>query len=861
MPSEAEVRAEIASIKNKRLDSGTAPAQLQALKDEIRAIHLARFEESESKFLDQSYIEDKLGGKVEYGQELPNFWLQRGVSVREELDRAVDYANNSGRLPEGITAYGVTDRNGDNFVAYKVDGENTYYALNDPGPSLGDWGSEFGASVLSAETFLGALVELALPQKKLLEASRKLYRLGRLVSRGLSVGLGTGAGRGLDEWMESFSDKDVQAWDSIQEKMIESGMWGVGAQLLVAEPFEVAAAKLKQYGFSPKKIWEMSKRGATPEEIEELSEVMEMSSSEVTNLLRAISEEELPPLGMGELNIPIARRAQAQAAGVSPEAARREREKVSAPARRMIESKYNVDSITELDDKALEEVVARQEQQAIALMNKSFRDAGIDFSSTTKEIGGKTAAETVLDYKKTSSAAATRKYDKIFDIAAEEGIEFDISGAIAQAREEVATLSLRGRPKERVDRWMDPSSPDAVVERTVTETDVEIPGPVEGRLELILNALTEANDLQGTDRLVALRQLRTTLSKLAEPDPNRITSTPNEAAAYRVLKELNESINGTMNTGSDAYRAAVSDANEFWTERMSNLDAFGYMANMNTLGAGEKIYNRLFTGQLTDLEAKFLIDNMTPARLKEFRSALYTDMQRHPEKIESTIRGMDRAGERIIPENAKQVLIRYRREYEKLNKRLAGRLLNEQYRRGERVGVLVEKGDVTDIRELIDAGAMTEEDVSRAVVQKFVSDTTDYDDGEFVINRAKYERHFRHLEETGIIDVVSPTAKSMLENIRVYSSFLSHGGDSGDSIASAAIATDLLNSVQNPIGGAKAALRVAQLTMASRLAHSPALLKVIKGQQANQSFPKSRAFLLASAVEMRNLNQEKTREQ
>ena len=97
-----------------------------------------------------------------------------------------------------------------------------------------------------------------------------------------------------------------------------------------------------------------------------------------------------------------------------------------------------------------------------------------------------------------------------------------------------------------------------------------------------------------------------------------------------------DSINGTKNTGDDA--PAVTKANEHWRGRQANLDAFSYMAATNTTGAGERIYRRVFSGDLTEEEAKFLVTHMKGPRLNEFRSALYTDMMRNPDKINSTLK-------------------------------------------------------------------------------------------------------------------------------------------------------------------------------------------------------------------------------
>ena len=856
MADRAALIAELEEADRLGAPEKAASQQRQQYLDELYGMEMNRIESEEQKFLKQVDIETKLGGELVYGHEIPGFWLQRGIAVREELPRAVAYADKSGEIPDGARAYGVQTEGGENIVAYKFEDDNKFYAINDPGFSLGDIG-KYGGALVSAETLTGGVAEMLMPWKRVTGPANVLYKLAQPAARVGIAAVAAGAGRGVDEVTEAISDEEMQTLGAISDKMVESGIWGAGGHMFLSEPYEVIAGKLSKHSYSMRDLWRMSKKGATPDEAAEMADVLDMNSKELTDLFRAIAREDLDVLGMGELGHPIAKRAQAQAAGVSGEAARREKSKLSTPARRLIESRYNVNDVADLDDTALETVVNQQEEEAKALLKKSFSEKGVDFNDKKPEIAGKSAAETVLDYRKVTQEKATRLYDDVFDLAERQGIDFDISEAIKVARIETAPRTLTGRPREVTDRYFDLDSPSPVTETKTITSDVEIPPPVEGRLQEILGRLQGAADIQGAEKLGALRQIRSDLLKMAEPDPNRITSTPSEAAATRVQRALTESINGTQNTGDSTYRAAVKAANDHWKARSANLDAFGYMANLNTTGAGERIYRRIFSADLTEEEAKFLISHMTPLRKSEFRSALYTDMMRNPDKINSTLRQMDRAGEHLVPENARAVLKQYRREIEKSNKSLVARLLTEQGEQGARVSVLINKGDAKDIRALIKSGAMTEQDVSRSVVMDFIQHTTDFDGARPIINRAKYETKIKQYGDKGILGLLEPRAREMLTNIRIYNSFLPKGLDSGDSIAAAAIASDVLKVGQNPMGAAKAGLRIYQLTIAARLAHSPAILQILKGKTTGMLHPKARAFLLAGTIEVRKLNQGK----
>ena len=115
----------------------------------------------------------------------------------------------------------------------------------------------------------------------------------------------------------------------------------------------------------------------------------------------------------------------------------------------------------------------------------------------------------------------------------------------------------------------------------------------------------------------------------------------------------------------------------------------------------------------------------------------------------------------------------------------------------------------------------------------------------------------KQYQDKGVLDLLEPTAKNMLTNIRVYNSFLPNSVDAGDSIASAAIASDVLKAAQSPVGAVRAGFRIYQLQVASRLAHSPALLRVLKGKPEMRTFPVARAFVAAGTIELQKMNRRK----
>ena len=814
-------------------------------------LQMKKWENEENRLMRQIDLEEKFGGELVYSQEIPDFWFQRGISVREELPRAIEYADQYEGKPEGAKAYGVRTRDGENVVAYKMPGDRKFYAINAEGASAGDWGKYLGPAV-SAESAMGAAVELIMPWGKT-KPFRALYALGRGALRTSMAASAAAAGRGVDEVLEGLSDEEWQTWAQISSKMVESGAWGAAGHIGLAEPYEIIAGRIKRHGFSLKDLDRMSREGASPEELQAMGEALNLSTEEARKVISAQVIEGLDPLGLGELGSPLARRGQAQASGVSAEALEREKRKLSSTARKLLESEYAVGDIRDLDDASLARFVKNQERDARELMKRAFSKRGIDFSDTRKEVAGKTAAEAVLDYRKATSEEAARRYNKLLDLAVEEGVNFDMKAVKEAADAEMISVRLEGQPKEVKDRYWDIDGPKVEV-RTVQD-EIEFKRPLEAGLADVLQRISEVNDLQGPERLLALRQIRTNLRDLSEPDPRMITSSPSQASATRILHAFNEAL--TAPTNSKVFNDAAQQADAFWKERQANLDAFGYMRDINTIGAGERIYRRVVSADITEEEAKFLVKYMTKPRLDEFRSAVYTDLARHPEKINSTLAQMDRAGEALIPGPARAVLQEYRRAIEKINKGSAARLLEAQAEVGDRVSAVVRSGDAKAVRQLIDAEALSKRDVSMAMVRDFVENTTRLEEGLPVINRGAYESMIHKYETSGMMDFVEPRAAEMLRNFRLYESFLRKGGDVGDALASAAIASDVLRAAQNPLSAAKAGFRIYQLGIISRIAHSPIALKVVKGKDVPETFAQHRALILLGTITARQLNQDK----
>ena len=415
-----------------------------------------------------------------YGNEIPDFWLERGIYIREELPRAVAYADQSGKLPEGARASGIgTGCQGKTLLLTSLTVTKKFYAINDSTIQRRYLGKYGGSLITGGRWCCGCRVTYAV--EKSCWASKDPLQLGQMAMRTMKISGAAAAGRGADETIEAIDDGDIQTMQSIKNKMLESAAWTAVGHVLLSEPFEVIAGKLAKHGISPKDL--LRAEEASPEELGAMADLLDLKDDELKALVKAIAEEDLPPLGMGDVGNPIFKRAQSQTAGVLGNRSRGKRRSNLHPPRRMLESRYGVGDVKDLDDAALEEVVEKQEKDAQELMKRAFSERGIDLSDTRPEVAGKLAAETVLDHRKTTSEQASRNFDAVFELADAQGIEFDISDVVAAARKEVASRSLAGRQGVE---------------------DVDIPAPVEGQLRTILSRLTEANDIQGPDKLAAL---------------------------------------------------------------------------------------------------------------------------------------------------------------------------------------------------------------------------------------------------------------------------------------------------------------------------------------------------------------------
>jgi hypothetical protein len=807
----AESQDDIAAFERNR-------KRIEDLKARLHARELANLNKAEANILSTYDMEERLGGRVNTGKEITDVILNAKIGGYEDVGDALNYANTSGRLPEGAKAYGVTDNQGGTNLLYNQPGSNEFNYINDPGLSKADIGTALGP-LASFET-LSAFAPIP---SKFAAGAKALKHGGRIARAGWESAM-AGTGRVADEILEGLAVDNVDDFETLRDEALQSG--------ILALPFSFIGQPM------------------TPKQ---LGKERPISPDDVASVIAAETRQAYQPLGAGEFGSPVGERVQAQAAGVSPKAAARELEKLTKPARKLIAEAAGIENIESLDDAALLAVVSQEERVSKRLLQNLLKGEGYSFKSTGAEKGGESVYDAVTAYRTATSLRGEKNFSRIFDIAEEEGISFDVTGVISAAEEatEKARLLMRGQPAP------EPSLTDVATGFTPQATGPEfkeIPTLLDPQLESVLRELTSLEGIQPTEALRGLRTISTRLRGLADPDPGSLTRTPSQKAANDVLLAINEAAN--KGVGSPKYKAAVDFANGEWRERSQNLKAFGFMEDLSDeLGGGEKIYEKLVSGEMPVQVARFLKKQMTNKQENDFLNAFYTTMLRNPDQITPSLKSMDVAGHILIPKAHRQALTNYSREVAKSNSSLLAKLVMQQGDDANRLFEILERGDPLELVRLKRGGIMSQKQIKESVFYKFVEASIKFENGQQVLDPRKYERVYKKFEKEGWLKLLDSSQRRILADTRLYASYLKVGNDAGNSLESAALASQMAQSIAKPIKGAKARLGAYQLAWLSRMSHNP----VVRSAMAGGTFKAKdhrwkRAALVGSTLYLRQVS-------
>jgi len=797
----------------------------QVLRNQIREEAIARVERGEEQFLDQKFIEDQLGARV-VDAEIPGFWFQNQLSAREELDRAVNYVRQSGKVPEGSRVVGTQTRDGGFEVLYQPPGEEDFYRVNRQGPSMGDIGA-VAPNPLSLELWGTVAAELAGP--------KGLGRAGRYVLDAIAAGLG----RGADELLEDVTVGDKVDPERLRDRAIESGFLGAVGRG-IGEAGESLANLATGRG--------LRLAGTRAPEVDYAAEALSISE-----------RRGLPPLSAGDLAVsPILGRAERQAQALVPREQRRGIERLNAYYQSVYDAADFVERPTEISDEVLSSIVRGEKGRLERQLRRNLRQQGLDLREQTPELGGRAVGEAIQGYKSATSEKARRLYDSAFSIAEQDGVMFDSSNTKRAVREELEPLVLDALEKQQnvSDRIRavianpDAASPkelELVKEFIATDPEtgeVIIPRDYGTALNNVFQALNEADSLQGPNRVEALRKLGTYLRELSEPSSG-IARTPAEARAVRVLSQLNNDLEAS---GSGRFLDTLKQANGLWKERGAMLASYNFVDKLDEIGGGEKIYRALLNNP-TEEGFRQAMGLMGAARKSEFRAAYLNDLISNPGTI---ARRLDELGpgvkRQLLPESTEDTLRIYERKVNAIDTDVISNAIGKEERATGLMRSIIERGDKQAINQSIRQARMSPEEVRRNVMMSFLDETSNTKGGVLAINPGSYERVLKKYEDKGLLGYLTPEQRSILKDVNTLTSFLRNSSDAGSSIASAEIASQQVGALNNPGNAVSARLKQIYLGLAARLANNPTYLKATIGLRQPDDWTKTRTALLGMTL-------------
>lgn len=810
-----------------------AAQQLRRLQQEAIDRSVFNVTRGEEQFLDETFLEDQLGGRIQ-NQEIPNFFFQNQLSAREELPSAVAYAQQSGYLPEGAEAVGAKNRSGGFEVLYRLpDDPQTFYRVNAPGPSLGDIGA-FAPDPTSLEFWGAVAAEVAGPKG-----------LGRIGKYGLDM-LAAAAGRTADEVLDELEEGDEISGEQLFNKAIESGVvagLGRGMGELAEAGLNLRAGRGFRTGAS-------GAREGVPEAAE---------------AIRIAREQGVRGPSMGELGASaIMTRAEQQALTVSPEIQRRRIDRLAQYYDRLYKTgtgdgQFSGD-YTGLTDEALDAILEGERRKLRNQVQRGIRQAGLNLEDQRPELGGRMIGEAIEDYRQASSAKGSKLYDDVFAIAEREGVEFDISNVQRIAQETLEPLTLEAAPGpygETLRRaLMNPESVTQadlnIIARGPGSGEVAIPRDYGPRLGQIMSALTEASSTQGTERLAALRKLTTYLREYSEPSSG-ITRTPEEAMAARLFSALRRDIRES--TGNKPFVEAANQADKFWSDRMSTLESFKFVDSLDQLGGGEMIYRSFLSSPTEELAQQTMgLLASAPARKAEFQAAFVNDLLSDPRSIGSRLNSLgDGVVNRILPKSTREVLRKFERDISRIDQGSLAQILRTDMDVGNRFKSLIEDNDLAGLRLLAREQGLPQEEVQARVMQNLLDDSTTIERGRVILDPAKYTNAVERYKRKGMLAALSPAQRKTVNDFESLASFIRSSADAGSSIAGAELASSQITALSNPSRALSGRFKMAQLGIAARMSQNETYIRAFAGEEVPKDYPLARATVLGVASALRDI--------
>lgn len=808
--------------------------KLQALQEEMFARSVLDVQRGEREFLDEAFIEDQVGGRV-LNREIPDFIFQNRLARREELPRAVEYVQQSGYLPEGAEAIGAKTRSGDFEVLYRTpDDPKTFYRVNEPGPSYGDVG--FYAPDPTSLEFWGVVAaELAGPKG-----------LGRLGKYALDA-LVAATGRTADEVIEDVSVGGEVDPERLRDAAVESGVTAI-----IGRSFgDVAEAGLNL----------RSGRGFRTE-----AAGARTGSPEIAEAVRFSEERGVRSPSLGELGVsPVMGRAESQALGFSADLQRRDLERRASYLQDLQQAATDQGRLrgeyANLDDAAIEAMLEQQTQTLRNQLERGIRRGGLDFEETRKELGGRALGDVINEYKAASSEEGRRLYQRLYQIAEEEGIEFDISNAQQVAREFLEPLALEAGPGSYPDllrkSFLSPNSitPEELVilQRGPSSGEVNLERDYGPRLLNAMRALDEASSLQGTERLDALRKLTTYLGELSDQSRG-LTNTNEERMASRLFAALRRDVQSSSDNA--AFKEAADAADSFWRRRGDLLDSMRFAGKMNEPGGGELIYRSFMSNPTEDLAKEVVaLLGKNPARKAEFQNAFLTDLLSRPDQISSR---MDQYGrgviEQFIPDpDTRTLLRRYQRDLSRIDRSALSTVLRNEVDAAERFRAFVAQGNTEGLRSVMRSNPDAADEIRTRIFQNMLDEATDFDRGQVVLNPRKYVAAVERLKAQNLFELLTPAQQRVIDGYENLSSFIKAASDAGSSISSADISAAQANVLLNPGRALAARGKGLSLWTIARLAQAPVPTRSFAGKEPPQGYPATRAMLLGLSQVARDL--------
>lgn len=318
--------------------------------------------------------------------------------------------------------------------------------------------------------------------------------------------------------------------------------------------------------------------------------------------------------------------------------------------------------------------------------------------------------------------------------------------------------------------------PGAALQRIITTIKQMDPnlGPV---------TLPDGRVVEPVDQLKALREQ---LWDLKTPNPGDIARAPEKQAGrlYRAISEVIDNPEG----GSPEFRKAWDDATKAARDRFDLAEKAVIEGALRTETPTQ--FARRFVQPYQVDNLRVLRDSAPASFWREFQDGAKAELASDLPNLGRRLAEFDKPTlDLLLPQSAQTDLKTIAKEWGRIEQAGWQQALQRQSQGASLVRELVDRNDTASIGKLIEAtgGPTTPfgKSIRAGMIDNILDEVTYTEKGATRINPDQLDRVLSKYQKTGALDLLTPSDRELLQDVKLYTDFLRSKSDSGTSLQAA----------------------------------------------------------------------------